>query len=407
MIGLAMLALWAVVWRTSTRRDHLVGGQRSWVPAYHYLGIDFLNNYLASRHWLSGGNPYTESIGDPREGTPLGGQFIYPPTLLPVFAWCQLVSFKVATRIWIVALALMAGIGAMVAWRCRKQLGLTDVPWPFALAAILCSTPVIFAMERGNCDLLVLLPIAGAAWALQRRSVGADFLAGGCLALAAWIKLYPAVLVLCLPALRRPRALVAFAVINLAILVPSLPYVGPLLANQRIVTTTQKPTIFYPSVHTLSAYWDITWPGTPLAWLGRFPGTAIAATFILTLALWMTWQLRRCPDGERLAYPYLLWLAALATFLPPISNDYNFFYLPLAALALWDRRDPVLVHVLMAFLLLWWQPAMLSIGPKLLFAFKMAGFLGVTMSFVQRMRELGNASVQAPPAVQRTLAPAA
>src|SRR5580704_12735467 len=45
--------VWVVAWRMSLHRNHLVGGQRSWVPAYEYLGVDFLNNYLASRHWIN------------------------------------------------------------------------------------------------------------------------------------------------------------------------------------------------------------------------------------------------------------------------------------------------------------------------------------------------------------------
>ena len=61
------------------------------------------------------------------------------------------------------------------------------------------------------------------------------------------------------------------------------------------------------------------------------------------------------------------------TFLPPVSNDYNLFFLPVAALAVWDRRDPVVVHMLMGLLALWWQPLGLPLDGKLLLVIKVLG----------------------------------
>ena len=43
----------------------------------------------------------------------------------------------------------------------------------------------------------------------------------------------------------------------------------------------------------------------------------------------------------------------------------------------------------MAFLLLWWQPFVLPIGPRLLFAFKYFGLLAAGGSLLTRMREAG------------------
>ena len=71
------------------------------------------------------------------------------------------------------------------------RIALSALPLPWVLAATLCSTPVLFAMERGNWDLLVLAPLALAAFALKEPTWQRDCLAGSCLALAAWIKLYP------------------------------------------------------------------------------------------------------------------------------------------------------------------------------------------------------------------------
>ena len=96
----------------------------------------------------------------------------------------------------------------------------------------------------------------------------------------------------------------------------------------------------------------------------------------------------RCSVRDQILYPYFTWLMAAATFFPPVSNDYNLFYLPLAALAVWDRRDAVVVHLLLALLLLWWQPLLLPIGAGLLMFFKLAGVAGVGLSLLARVREL-------------------
>src|SRR5262249_23321140 len=101
----------------------------------------------------------------------------------------------------------------------------------------------------------------------------------------------------------------------------------------------------------------------------------------------VSYYVGRCPRGAALYYPYLTWLTAVATFLPAIANDYNFAALPLAALAVWDRRDPLPVQVLLAFLLLWWQPIRLPVGAELLFTFKALGVVAVGWCLVSRARE--------------------
>ena len=86
--------------------------------------------------------------------------------------------------------------------------------------------------------------------------------------------------------------------------------------------------------------------------------------------------------------PFLLWVLAMASFVPPVANDYNLFFLPLAALAVWDRRDPVYVHVMMAFLLLWWQPLALPIDGRMILVFKLAGLLAVALCLSGRAGEV-------------------
>src|SRR5262249_42924914 len=93
-VGVALLVVWGLWWKSSLRHNHLVGGHLTWVEVYHYLGVDFLNNYRASRHWLAGGDPYREPFGDP-----LGRKLCYPPAVLPAFAWCNGFSPRSALRL--------------------------------------------------------------------------------------------------------------------------------------------------------------------------------------------------------------------------------------------------------------------------------------------------------------------
>ena len=65
VLGIVLLVLLSVWWVASVRKNRLLGGGRTWTPAFASLGVDFFSNYYASRHWLAGGNPYVEPYGDP------------------------------------------------------------------------------------------------------------------------------------------------------------------------------------------------------------------------------------------------------------------------------------------------------------------------------------------------------
>src|SRR5262249_3903516 len=133
--------------------------------------------------------------------------------------------------------------------------------------------------------------------------------------------------------------------------------------------------------------WKHLWTGARLPLLARIPGTLGAGLVLLPSVLWVSYHVFRCQRRAALLYPYLCWLTALATFLPPVSNDYNLFFLPVAALVVCDRRDPVFIHLMMALLLLWWQPVQFEISPTVMFLFKLTGLAAVGISIVGRARE--------------------
>src|SRR5262245_55731354 len=383
--GVLLLALWAAWWLASVQRGRLVGGPRTWVPAWQHLGLDFQPNHYSSRLWLAGRNPYLEPTKAPR-----GAHYSYPPLVLWLFAWTWLVDEPAALLVWMAVLTAIAVLGARAAWRSRRACGLFPVPWPFLLAAVLWSTPVVFALERGNCDLLVVLFLLPVAWALAGRGPRRDLAGGLFLALAIWTKVYPGLLLVGLAVRRRWRMLGWAVLACLAVGLLDLPGVLQFRANMGPIVADHAPgrmPSYPPFCHTLSGWWVHLWAGTRLHGLGKLPEPLVALALALPLVLWVSRRVGRCPDAAPLLFPYLVWLAAVASSLPQVAYDYSLVYLPLAAVAVWDRRDPVAVHVGMAFLLLWWQPFRLPVGPLLLGAFKLSGLVAVGVSLAWRAAE--------------------
>ena len=263
----------------------------------------------------------------------------------------------------------------------RRVAAMVDVPDPLAVATVLLSMPVMFAMERGNCDTLVLTLLLIAAWAMARYTNWAwDAMAGVALAVAFWIKIYPGVLFLAPLAMRRYRvfvmAVVVAALIGAAMAGQTAEWlsasgstqtarVGPIKELTDWIQgkgstgelALQFNPVFVRCMHSLTTYWPLFWGRLGLEWVARVPNLLCAGLILGPLTLWGSYRVWRTPVRGWIVYPYLLWLALVATFLMPLSYDYNMIYFPLLILAVCDRRDPRWVHVLMlSSCLLWWQP---------------------------------------------------
>jgi hypothetical protein len=383
-LGSLLLLAWAGWWLASLHADRLLGGRRTWLPVMPYLGNDFLASYHSCRLWLSGRDPYREV-----NAAPVPHTYAYPPVCLWLFAWSNAFPARAATSLWLLALTALAGTGARVLARTRSALGLPSLPLPLALALVLGSTPVLFALERGNCDLLVLGLLLAAAGLLNRPGHARQAAAGALLALAAWVKVYPAVLLPGLLALRRRRAAGWFGLTAVLLALADWPGTLAFLGNARAVVAdyTAHDLQNLEFSHGLTSCWKVMWTGTALARLGRVPAPVAGPLLLGPLIGWVSLGVcrRGCPPV--LLGPYLLWLAAAGCFLMPLSYDYKLFYLPLLALGLWDRRDPVAVHVLLGFFLLWWQPLHLPIGAPLLLAFKVGALGALGAALVRRARE--------------------
>jgi hypothetical protein len=385
VLGLLALALWAAWWGVSWRRNSLVQVEKTWIMGWHFLGLDFLNNYQASRHWLAGGDAYRESIGDP-----LQRAFCYPPLVLPTFAWCAWFPAQRALHIFLLGLVAITGAGVWRLKRGRSELGLQPVPFPLILAAVLFSTPFLYALERGNFDLLVLPPLSLAAWALRERGWWRDGLAGACLAYAAGIKIYPIIVVLGLLPLRRPRALLCTGVVGLLLLGFHFGDYAAFRANAAALVAQNDPKItrfLGWTMHSLTATWPLLVEPLGFKPLMRLPGLVAAGLILGPVLIWTSWQVYRYGEPRRLLLPYCLWLTALASFFPPVANDYSLVFLPLAVASVWDRRDPVWVHMALALWLLSWQPWQIDVGPRVLMFGKVAAIWAVGASIVSRARE--------------------
>jgi hypothetical protein len=382
-IGLLGLAVWAGWWSLSWKRNVLVGVNQTWIMGWRFLGLDFLNNYQASRHWLAGGDAYRDAIDDP-----LARTFCYPPLVLPTFAWCAWFPPQRALHLFLLGLTAIAGWGVWSACRARRELDIQPAPFAFVLAAVLFSTPLLYALERGNFDLLVLPPLLVAAWCLRERSWFRDGLAGFCLAYSAGIKVYPGLLILGLLPLRRPRAFVLCGISGMLLLLFGDYSAFRANAAELVAQSDPRITRFLGwTMHSLSATWPLL--VEPLGWkpLVVLSGNVAAALMLGPIIGWVSWRLYRCPEPRQIILPYFLWLTAAATFFPPVANDYSLVFLPLAIVATWDRRDPAPVHMALGLLLLWWQPWQLEVGPRVLMVGKVAALWATGVSLSGRIRE--------------------
>lgn len=385
LVGIAALVAWALYWNYAIKKWHVKASPVMWFQPYAFVSLDFLHNYQAARFWIDGGDPFRAEFGDP-----IGRKLCYPPIVLVCFAWCKLLPVGKAIAVWTVALGAFAALGAVAAWRTRRELGLAPVPIAFALAAVVTSSATLYAMERGNYDLLLVPCALLAVWGLRRTGWRADGVAGYALALALCIKIYPGLLLGVPLLMGRWRVLgcaAAFAALFLAFQPHNLPIFVQNLTE--LSTSHDSNTLAMPSPvsHSISYSWMALWTGTRFAALSRIPGVVAAGLIVGGLAAWLAWRFRRAGKPAAAILPTLFWLLAAATFVPKVSNDYNLTFLTIAILAVWDRRDPVVVHVGLGVFGLMLQPLGFPIQPSVVFGAKIAGLALAAYCLACRIRE--------------------
>jgi len=375
LLGWLLIFIWACWWAVSAQRNHLFASDLTRIPAWKHLGYDFKHNYWAVKLWVKGGNPYLEEFGDSR------GKYSYPPIVLPLFVWSAPLRTGHAVVAWMGIVSLILAAGAAMAVSLRRAWRLTPLPWSLITAMLLLSMPAMFATERGQADAVVVAAILVVGVAVARHGEAQlpwrwDIAIAVCMAFAIWTKIYPAVLLAGLIVLGLWRA---FGLATVATLVTGLvPWQWTQAAlnspgqkdrrgfvtevsdwlfnpNYSPAQLTEYPTISLDS-HSLTTYWATFWNQLGVWRLGRVPGIIGAAIVLAPLVLWVSWRVFSSPMRARMAMPYLLWLTAAATFGLPVSYDYNLIYLPLAAFAVWDRRDGIVGAALILATAAWAQP---------------------------------------------------
>lgn len=426
-LGYASMIAWVAWWAWSILQFRLALGDLTWLPTWKYLGLDFQHNFLAARAWLEGLDPYRFDFGDPR------GLYAYPPVMLPFFGWTALVAdFMLGTVAWALFIAAGCAIGVWQVLGFRRASGRSEVPFVAILGLVLWSAPVVFAMERGNCDVLVLILVLLAAAALTQPARWPwTLLAASCLALAATLKIYPLAVIAALFALRRPAAagltllFVAGLVFVLAepfaqwlAVLKTLPGAGPrvnpllelgqwLRNDTRAAAPAALDYLYYldniptwASLHSPADWWPALCYRLGVERLASWPVFLVNVVTLLPGTLWGLWRIFRASDAARLSLPVLLWLMTLATCWMPFSYDYNLIFLPLLVVALWDGRDRRWLLALLPVLAPWWLP----FGPVdydwvlARSVLKLVSLYVATWLLVEGLRGAGEFGRRAPPA---------
>lgn len=380
-LALVALALWVAWWVASVVRGSLILGQYTNLLPMPWLASDFVSNIdHVARVKAAGINPY---LHPPDLFCAL---FPYPPTVLRLFGWVNLASPPSAVKIWLSVLAAVVVSSGYGAWRRRRSLGVSPVPSALAVAVVAYSAPATSALERGQLDPLLAPVLAAAAWLLGGGGVGRELAAGALLGAAAWVKYYPGAILFGLLALRRWRGAAAFLIVAGAIGLIDRVEVARSIENGRALAKTRQGARIpvHALSHSITGEWSSLDVVTRLPPLRRIPGPVAAFVLIGPAIALVARRVSRAGGDRRLTAPFFFWLTAAATFAMPYSNDYNLMPLVLAAVAVWDRRDPPWVHVVLASLLVCWQPLALPISGQFIFAVKLAALYAVGASLSSR-----------------------
>ena len=277
------------------------------VPFGPFPGLDF-HNLDVFHHCFARDNPYLATGA--ACGDYLDRDMTYPPLLYWSFAWTRLAPLSVSYLIWAVVI-LVGVLLALVAWVPR---GRHDGAVVIFVGLMMLGYPVLFAVERGNNDVLVLILWTIAAWLFGTGRAG---LSGATAGTAVALKLYPVFAAVVVaggliwwawreaPARRR---LLMFGAGGLAsVMVAS---VVPLDQNllyikDEFAQLTSVPGSLSPWSHTLD------------------PIAPARVTWLLSLPLLATWvfaSAKRLPSDPALVFAGGL---AISTYFSSVSNDYN------------------------------------------------------------------------------------
>jgi hypothetical protein len=267
----------------------------------------------------------------------------HPPGSVLLWLPFALLDFPSALRVW--NAAALAALAVSLLLLCRV---LYDRYWHWALVpvacVVACSNPVHESLNQGQMSCLLLLCLS-AAWLAQRQR--ACWIAGGFLALATFLKLFPGLFFLTLLFQRDFRTfraglvwLLGFVFLGMAVLgvdnnVDYVRRVLPVFAHDHMASWSN---------HSLTGLWSKLFnPGrpsfVPLVQSPVLQGIATAATWAGVLfLLWQTAQRERHDRANDATFPMTVVAAVL---LSPVAWN-HYFVLLLLPIAWLYLRLPVL-----------------------------------------------------------------
>jgi hypothetical protein len=319
---IVLAAAWGM-FRVSHMRERL-----TWSP----IGFDARSYVAAARGVGQGLSPYAATTWKVITLPVPVAVYVYPPLLAAALIPTNALDFLTASY---VCVGLAAATALVLIGLLRREIG-----WRLAAWAVLAFPPTWQTIYLGQINLLVAVLVL---WSAQHMLAGRDWRGGSVLALAALLKIMPALALYPLLRAGRWRALAAGLITCAACVAVTLPFanietwaVGLLFALQQRWT----------SMHAVSLVGIIDF------WLGP-SGVPLHWMVIITLALATLWWVERLPLRQTLAA-----LMLLPLLIASISWEHH-AVLALPALALlWagDRRHRPIIVVLWLLLSAggWW-----------------------------------------------------
>jgi len=260
--------------------------------------------------------------------------------------------------------------------------------------------PIVLPLHLWCFSTVFSLRAAAAIWALC--------IAGIALATAAWIKIYPVVLLASLIAVARYRAAACACLASLAIAcIPGTQHWFACASQTQIsragIITNALKWIVDPAgnyvrlphnpgfhfEHGITSFWYNSWLWDAVLPQLKVPGFIVATAVTLPFIIAFCWITHRSRHRSQLILPLLLLLAAAATFWMPVSYDYNLIYLPILTVCLWrPDASPSFRWLLLIFAILAFSPIRFeSLSPGLMFTAKLMTLAGCAVLFYRHANQ--------------------
>ena len=304
------------------------------IPFYNQLGLDFQNSFTFQRCGIEHKNIYLltgEECGD------WGSRnYVYPPLHFWIYYWTRFVSFNQA-YLFLCVFILSATFTSLMLWvttfNWKEAVSLHSL---LVISLLLFQYPLVFALERGNSDIFVLV-----LWTVLFFSfVNRHYIIVGILAgLLVSLKIYPIIGLVC----------VFSGVFAHCYLNRQFPKSVLFILVGGIVCVVAQAFLFLDQLIAFFQHFDAflnlrlhSNQFSHTLFSNYIPNIAVYGSKLLLLLLWCAVSIRWIKDR-----PAIVFLGALAisTYFSGVSYDYNLITVyPLLSIlligaVLWGKRD--------------------------------------------------------------------